>query len=398
MKNTLFSIALCLILVLSGCAQNTNPHPQSGTNTQAPPAQASSSSESTAAPVAVKTNWGSLQGKIEGIYPAKGNRVLVIASQMSLYDLTTGEIIATVPKEGLGGVRVIPFDGGYAIIGQAAAQGTTDGLTEAGGAPEIRAVIYDDQLEKQEDIAFSGLMAKGEFLIDTQAVAMAPDGKSIAFATLRGLTLYNRVNKTTTKLIDLAAQEEETRLGISVIEQLGFTNDGYTIAFKAQSFDVPAVLDKPSFDTVGTVNVDGSGLANIKPEGYAPKELTSYPAKLLVAEDFKTASGRMMVMESKSKEQKIYNLSAPQEGGNIYGSDNGRYFASSIEGKDGWTVRVYDADSGVMVKEESISNDGQELYGINDPMLCVLDDTKTCIVLLGQKQPDVETKIATFLF
>ena len=106
----------------------------------------------------------------------------------------------------------------------------------------------------------------------------------------------------------------------------------------------------------------------------------------------------MMVMESKSKEQKIYNLSAPQEGGNIYGSDNGRYFASSIEGKDGWTIRVYDADSGVMIKEESISNDGQELYGINDPMLCVLDDTKTCIVLLGQKQPDVETKIATFLF
>ena len=398
MKKTLLSIALCLVLALSGCAQNTNPHPQSDVNGQALPAQTGSASENTAAPVAVKANWGGLQGKIEGIYPAKGSKVLVVASQISLYDLATGEIVATAPKEGLDELRVIPFDSGYAIVGQAAAEGTTGGLIAASDIPEIRAVLYDDQLARQEEIALSGLVPEGEILIDTQAIAVAPDGKSIAFATLQGLTLYNRVNKTTTKLIDLAAQDEEARLGLSVIEQLGFTNDGYTIAFKAQSLDVPAVSDKPSFDTVGTVNVDGSGLVNIKPEGYAPKELISYPAKLLVAEDFKTASGRMMVMDSKSKEQKIYNLSDLKEGGNVYGSDNGRYFASSIAGKDGWIVRVYDTDSGSMVKEESISNDGQDLYGINDPMLCVLDDTKTCIVLLGRRQQTVDTKITTFSF
>jgi hypothetical protein len=398
MKKTFLRIALCLTLVLSGCAQNSAPQPQSQANGQALPAQMGSSSQNTAAPVAVKANWGNLQGKIEGVYPAKGSKVLVVASQLSLYDLTTGEIVATTPKEGLDELRVIPFDGGYALVGQDALGGTTGGLVEMNESPEIRAVIYDEQLAKQEEIPLSGLVSEGEFLIDPQAIAVSPDGKSIAFATLQGLTLYNRVHKTTTRLIDLTVQDEETNLGLSVIEQLGFTNDGYTISFKAQSLDVPAVLSKPSFDTVGTVNVDGSNLINIKPEGYAPKMLISYPSKLLVAEDFKTASGRMMVMDSKSKEQKIYNLSGSQEGGNVYGSDTGRYFASSIESKDGWTVRIYDTDSGAMVKEENISNDGQDQYAMDDPMLCVLDDTKTCIVLLGRKQQAVDTKITTFSF
>lgn len=215
---------------------------------------------------------------------------------------------------------------------------------------------------------------------------------------MQGVTLYDRVNQKSTRLIDLTGDDEKAYLGISVIEQMGFTNNGESVAFKAQSFDVPAVTDKPSFDTVGTVNIDGRGLTNKKPDGYSPKMLTSYPSRLLVAEDFKTASGRMMVIDSKSGEQKIHTLSDKKEGGNIYGSDTGRYFASSVPSKTGWTVRVYETDTGKLVKEESISNNGQELYGINDPMICVLDDAKTCVVLLGHKQDAVNTKIASFSF
>ena len=399
MKKILLAVALCLILALSGCVQNPGALAQPGTSPL--PVQTDSTGSSTggtAAPAAINADWGSVQGKIEGVYPAKGNKVLVAAGQLSLCDLTTGQIVATAQNEGLNMLRVLPLDSGYAMVGQAAAGSSTGGLMETGDSPATYAIFYDDQLVKQQEIALSGLVAKGDFLIDTQAIAVTPDGKSIAFATFQGLTLYNCVNKTSTRLIDLTAEDAETYLGISAIEQLGFTNDGYTIAFKAQSLDIPAVFDKPSFDTVGTINVDGSGLTNKKIEGYATKMLTCYPAKLLIAEDFKTATGRMMVVDSKSKEQKIYNLADPQEGKNIYGSDTGRYFASSIESKEGWIVRVYDMDSGAMVKEESISNDGQNLYSLNDPMLCVLDDTKTCVVLLGQKQPTVDTKITIFSF
>ena len=105
-----------------------------------------------------------------------------------------------------------------------------------------------------------------------------------------------------------------------------------------------------------------------------------------------------MVMDSKSGDKKIYDLTDKKEGGNIYGSDTGRYFASSVSSKTGWTVRVYDTATGKLVKEQSVSNDGQELYGVNDPVLCVLDETQTCFILLGNKQDAVDTKIEMLSF
>lgn len=402
MKKTILSMALCLILILSGCAQRGNESLASTPNSETPPAQTSNSSqsgESMVTPIAVKQpDWSSIQGKIKGIYPVGDSKVLALADKMSLYDLATGKAIAATNSPALNYTRVLALDSGYAVIGQTASESSSGGFVQGGSRPQFHAAIYDEQLVLKSDVDISGLVADREFLIDAQAIAISPDGNSIAFATMQGVTLYDCSNKKRTKLIDLTVEDEKAYLGISVIEQMGFTNNGKSVVFKAQSFDVPAVVDKPSFDTIGTVNLDGSGLTNKKPDGYFPKMLTSYNSRLLVAEDFKTASGRMMVIVSKSGEQKIYTLSDKKEGGNIYGSDTGRYFASSVPSKTGWTVRVYETNTGKLVKEESISNDGQELYGINDPMICVLDDAKTCMVLLGHKQKDVDTKIASFSF
>lgn len=402
MKKAVFSMALCLILILSGCAQRGNEAPKSTPNSETPLVQAGSPSQSgedIVTPIAVKqADFSSIQGKISGIYPAGSSKVLVLADQMSLYDLASGKIAATAQTPTLSTIRVWALDSGYAVVGQTISESSTGGFVQSDSEFQFRAVIYDENLVLKSEIELSKLVANGEFLNDTEAIAISPDGNSIAFATMQGVTLYDRVNQKSTKLIDLTGDDEKAYLGISVIEQMGFTNNGKSVAFKAQSFDVPAVTDKPSFDTVGTVNIDGRGLTNKKPDGYSPKMLTSYPSRLLVAEDFKTASGRMMVIDSKSGEQKIHTLSDKKEGGNIYGSDTGRYFASSVPSKTGWTVGVYETDAGKLVKEEIISNDGQELYGINDPMICVLDDAKTCVVLLGHKQNAVNTKIASFSF
>ena len=171
-------------------------------------------------------------------------------------------------------------------------ESSSGGFTVNDSALQFRAAMYDENLVIKSEIDISGLVADGEFLIDTEAIAVSPDGNSIAFATMQGVTLYDCSNKKSTKLIDLTVEDEKAYLGILVIEQMAFTNNGKSVAFKAQSFDVPVIVDKPSFDTVGTVNTDGSGLTNKKPDGYAPKTLTSYPSRLLVAEDFKT--GRLL--------------------------------------------------------------------------------------------------------
>lgn len=402
MKKIIFSMSLCLILILSGCAQRGNESPKSKQNSDKPPVQTSSSSQSreaTAIPAAVKqADWSSIQGKIKGIYPAGGSKVLVFADQMSLYDLAAGKIVASANNAALNSIRVWALDSGYAIVGKIVSKNSSGGFVKQDSDQGFRAAIYDGKLMLKSEVDISKLVTNKEHLINSEAIAVSPDGNYITFATMQGVTLYNRLNEKRTKLIDQTVGDEKAYLGISAIEQIGFTNNGKSVAFQAQSFDVPAVVDKPSFDTVGTVNIDGSGLTNKKPDGYFPKMLTSYPSRLLVAEDFKTASGRMMVIDTKTGEQKVHTLSDKKEGGNIYGSDTGRYFASSVPSKTGWTVRVYKTDTGKIVEEESISNDGQERYGINDPMLCVLDDIKTCIVLIGNKQDAVDTKIEMFSF
>ena len=199
-------------------------------------------------------------------------------------------------------------------------------------------------------------------------------------------------------MIDLTGQNAQQRFGLVALEQIGFTNGDQSIAFKAQSFNVPPVMDKPSFDTCGIVGINGSGLFNRKINGYSVKELTAYDKQLLFAEDIKTAAGKIMVMESPGGKTKLYNLTAKDEGGNISGSDTGRYFASAVYGKTGWTVRVYDTSAGILKTEQPISNGGQQKYDENVPSVRIFDDLKICIVLSGTHQSTVKTKITAFAF
>lgn len=402
MKKTILCIGLCLILLLSGCAHKSGmPSETTSTPTTDPTSGSSQPGKNTSAPADIKrVDWSKIQGKIRDIYPAGGSKVLILADQITLYDLAAGNTVATASKEALNGVHFWTLDNGYAIVGGKDPQGAdkSSGFSAGEAGPQFCVIFYDTSLKNRSALDLSKLLGKKEALMNTESIAVSSDCNRIAYATIRGLYLYDRQSDQRTTLIDLTPEDNKARSGISIIEQIGFTNDDKSIAFKAQSFDVPAVTDKPSFDTIGTINTDGTGLTNKKIDGYTVKELSTYDSRLLLAEDFTTADGRVMVMDSKSGSKQIYDLTDKEEGGNICASDTGRYFASSVAAKTGWMVRIYDAETGKLVKEQSISNDGQELYGVNDPVLRIADKTRTCFVLLGSKQDSVDTKVEMVSF
>ena len=309
MKKTILSIGLCIALLFSGCAQKSGlpaktasaPLP-GGASDVAQPAESG-----TVPPVAAQANWGSIEGKIQNLIPAGGGKVLLFADQMTLYDLAEGKPIASAAKESLAGVRCWVLNSGYAIAGEKKDEGTgSAGFIAGGTGPEFCIIFYDATLKKSTELDFAKLLGDEEFLTDTSAVAISSDGTRVAYATLRGLYLYDLPSGQRTTLVDLAGEDDTARAGLSIIEQIGFTNSDNSIAFKAQSFDTPAILDKPSFDTVGTVHTDGTGLTNQKVAGYSTKELTAYPGRLLVAEDFTTADGRAMVMDSNGGDHTLY--------------------------------------------------------------------------------------------
>lgn len=402
MKKIILSIGLCLLLLLSGCGQKSGMHSENASEPSAGQKRdLVQSGKNTNVSADVKqVDWSKVQGKIRGIYPAGSSKVLIFADQITLYDLAAGNAVATVSKEALNAVHCWTLNNGYVVVGENDAKGSGNSSGSALGSSGSRfhVIFYDASLKNRSEMDLSKLFGHKDSLISTQAITFSPDGNRIAYATMTGLYLYERQSDKRTTLIDLTPRDNKSRSGISIVEQIGFTNGGKSIAFKAQSFDVPEVTDKPSFDTIGTINTDGTGLKNQKVDGYAVKELSAYAFRSLVAEDFKTADGRVMVMDGKSRDKKIYNLTDKKEGGNIYGSDTGSYFASSVSSKTGWTVRVYDMATGKLVKEQNISNGGQELYGVNDPVLQVVDETRTCFVLLGNAQDAVNTKIEMISF
>lgn len=406
MKKKILSIALGLMVLLSGCAQtgntftestSTNSSVQTGSLEQADNASTEITSMTVpdqigASPQQVETksvsnmdkqiDFSKIQGKITQIYPAGNSKVMIFADKIYLYDIASGETVGTASDEGLDMVRCWTLDSGYVITG-------TGDL--------FHVVFYDASLKSRSEFELSKVMDNEKvFMMETNGIDFSSDGNYIVCGSNKGIYLYDRKQNKRTKLIDLTVEDKKAYSGLCDVEQVAFTNDDTTIAFKGQSFSVPVISGDNSFDTIGTINVDGTGLTNQKIDGYAAKELTVYDSCVLVAEDFTTADGRIMIIDNKSSNKKIYPLSDNKEGGNIYGSDSGHYFASSDENETGFTVRIYDAETGKLVKEEKISADGE--YIVKDPIMRVVDEIKMCFVILGNRQDTVDTKIVTFAF
>lgn len=399
MKKKLFVVIVSLTLLLAGCIQDEGAAPSLSAAAPTVSAQASNlprpEETSPVTPVdASRTDWSGIQGKIRGIHSVGNSKVLILADQLNLYDIASGENI-TAPMEALEAVycRCWAFDSGYAVAGFPA--GSED---EGDIAPQLRVILYDTSLKKTSELDWTKLLDEGDEIMTERALDFSSDGSRIAYASWSGLYLYDLRQQKRSTLLDLTAEDRASIAGIAGVEEVGFTNGDQSVAFRATSLDVPAVPGQKSFDTIGMIHTDGSGFTNEKIDGYAAKNLTTYNSRLLIAEDFVTATGRIMVVDGKSGERSIFTLSNSKEGGNIYGSDTGSYFASSLRAQGGWTVRVYDTETGKQLEEQFVSNNGKEEYGYNDPILCVLDEARACIVYMGRRQTQVPTKVEVIPF
>lgn len=341
-------------------------------------------------------------GDIKKIYYAAGNNVIISANKLILYDLTKGKVLAEAPQTSFERENVWVIDNGYVAFGETVDRGKSSGsfmTTNNHMNNNYKVIFYDQSLKKVSEFDFSRLL-DGDDLTYLEQISFSANGNQVAYATFSGLYVYDFKKGKKTKLIDLNSDNAKARSGLTAFEQIGFTNHDKSIAFKAQSFDIPAIPGKPSFDTCGIVNTDGSGLTNQTFKNYTCKELTAYNEHLLLAEDFTVKTGRIMVMKTPGEKTKIHTLTEKAESGFVTGSDSGRYFATSVANKDhtGWKIRVYNTETGKLEAEQLVSGDGKDLYMARDPKIKVIDDLRTFIVLLGSTQTDIKTKVVVSQF
>jgi hypothetical protein len=328
------------------------------------PVNAAEPSGGAAIPVSI--SFDKIKGKISNVfYGADTNTVIVTADKLYLYDLTEGQVITETAREKCDSEVYRPLKNGYVMIGMTMKRSGGDGLSASSSfGIEVKTVFYDSGLHKLSAIDISGLTASDEMIFSESGVAVSGDGNLIAFATDKGLYVYNVRTSEKSTVIDCRTADTGTRKGIVSVEQVTFMKDEKTLVFSAQSFDVPAIEGNRSFDTVGTVGIDGSNLVNAK-----------------VTNSRKLALHGFVVEESK---------------GAAFGSADSGYYAVTELGSGKLYVRVYDAVSEKLVHEKEIKEDSRHME--RDPVVRILDKSKTLIVLLGNRQDDIDTIVLSEQF
>lgn len=366
-------VSALVILLLSGCSTQ-----DSSAITISQESVVSKSAVHTEVVDGIDTN--KIQGKIRNIYCAAQNQVLIFADKLYIYDLVANSILYKTDIVNFSESEFYTIEKGIAAIGTINANSQKD---------NILIVLYDNSLNKTAEINSSMFVAENEFIASPQQVAVSDDGKNIAFATNLGLYIYNIHTKTKTTLIDLSDDNNEKRCGLAWIDKVSFVKNSSTLAFMAQSFDVPVINGKDAYNTYGTINIDGSNLSLGERKDYTVKQFLAYNDFILMADGFKAPSGKLLKLNLSKMKLETFSTKIQKESGSIFGSEKGQYFATSVVNKDNVTVRVYSMDTGLMLMEKVIVKDG--IYMEREPEIRIMDDLKTCIVMLGNRQSDVST-------
>jgi len=407
MRKSFFSVLLISVLLLSGCA-NINSDENAPTAYNSPNSSAAVSesndttvtSDSSATPSTNQTvsdiDTSQVQGKITNLHYIDDNKILIVADNLYLYDLYSGSILKQTERASFSEENYQAIENGFAVIGIGGDNNGDGGMIVVSGDSVVSCIIYDIELNKVLEIRGSQLVGEDELFFSPLLLTVSWDGTKIAYATDMALYLYDIATGNKSTLINLADDDAAGRSGLSIFEELAFINGGSTIAFVSKSFDVPAVVGASSFDTYGTINADGTGLSVKRSTDYSVKNMIAYDSMIFWAEDFTVSSGRLMLMDNRSGESRILNLASTLESGCVFGSESGQYFATATINEDSVIVRVYDAETATLLLEEAIIEESE--YMSRQPVIRVFDNSKTCLVLLGNRQSDIATKILTFNF
>ena len=81
----------------------------------------------------------------------------------------------------------------------------------------------------------------------------------------------------------------------------------------------------------------------------------------------------------------------------VFCSEQGEYIATAVLGEGSLTIYIYNTVSGEQIHTETIE-DSNNLYFKRIPQILILDEYKTCIVLMGRGMEEISTWMSSFTF
>ena len=334
-------------------------------------------------------------GKVSGCYYAGGSRIIVAADQLYLYDTGKGKTIASADIS-MEDLCVQTFTDGYFVVGQGKAGGGSNGsfaTSESGG---INGYILNKDFAIQDTISFSGLLSD-DFIVQITGIAISQDGKQVAFGGLQGLYLYDVSSRKVRTLLNYSEEGTAGNMQIATMDSLTFTGNN-TLVYVGMATDTSIGGDGVS--VYGTVSTDSANLTITKKGDYKvdTEEVQKGGNLLIMPQSFDKNNGTLLMLDTISNTENTMSFSSRSEGKDgVYCSGQGKYVATAILEESSVTINIYDTASGKSIHTETVQ-DSNSTYFLRVPQILILDESGTCIVVLGRGIDEVSTLITTFGF
>ena len=334
-------------------------------------------------------------GKVSGCYYAGGSRIIVAADKLYLCDTGKGETIASADIS-MEDLCVQTFTDGYFVVGQGQAGGGSNGsfaTSESGG---INGYILNKDFAIQDTISFSGLLSD-DFIVQITGIAVSQDGKQVAFGGLSGLYLYDISSQKVRTILNYSEKGTVGNMQIVTMDSLTFTGNN-TLVYVGMATDTS--IGGEGVSVYGTVSTDSANLTITKKGDYKvdTEEVQKGGNLLIMPQSFDKNNGTLLMLDTISNTEKTMSFSSRSEGKDgVYCSGQGKYVATAILKKNSVTINIYDTASGKKIHTETVQ-DSNSTYFMRIPQILILDESGTCIVVLGRGIDEVSTLITTFSF
>ena len=322
-------------------------------------------------------------GKVSGCYYAGGSRIIVAADQLYLCDTGKGETIASADIS-MEDLCVQTFTDGYFVVGQGQADGGINGY------------ILNKDFAIQDTISFSGLLSD-DFIVQITGIAISQDGKQVAFGGLSGLYLYDVSSRKVRTILNYSEKGTVGNMQIVTMDSLTFTGNN-TLVYVGMATDTS--IGGEGVSVYGTVSTDSANLTITKKGDYKvdTEEVQKGGNLLIMPQSFDKNNGTLLMLDTISNTENTVSFSSRSEGKDgVYCSGQGKYVATAILEESSVTINIYDTASGKNIHTETVQ-DSNSTYFQRVPQILILDESGTCIVVLGRGIDEVNTLITTFGF
>ncbi|SNS92693.1 Uncharacterized conserved protein, FlaG/YvyC family [Anaerovirgula multivorans] len=273
------------------------------------------------------------------IYEWGDGKILIKLDKLYLLDIKTQKILSEEPLKGLNYIEwYYTTNDGYCLIDTYIIE--NDGIID-----DIiyNAYFYNKDLEQIKEMNLNELLDSDDIL----AIAISKSGNKIAYTTFDGLFVYDMLKQTKQSILNLNSENFEINKGFNVITNIAFFNQDKKIAFIGYN-------DKTTF---GTINIDGSELVDHKATLPRLEHMDVSDTYLSFSEGLYprghgVPAGEVILINNATNQMLKHTLQDKNEGSNVFLSEEGKYFATSIQkGSNEIIIRIYDSQTGELIRE-----------------------------------------------